>query len=202
MIEAIKPVPCTPKEINLINFWAKVNKDGPTMPHMNSQCWVWTATKVSGGYGHFGVARKLFLAHRVSWMIANGPIPTGLLACHHCDNPSCVNPSHLFLGTSLDNARDKEKKGRGNQARGYANGAYTKPERRPRGDAHGARLHPERMARGEKIGNSKLTAAQVMEIRVLRDAGGMTLTQLGARFGVDHTLISLIARRKIWKHLP
>lgn len=191
MKEATKPVPRAPKEIkltdlNLSSFWLKVDKSGPTMPHMDSPCWSWVAAKTRGGYGHFGVARKLFLAHRVAWTIANGPIPAGLLVCHRCDNPSCVNHSHLFLGTNLDNCQDKESKGRGNPARGDANGSHTKPERRPRGEVHG---------------KSKLNDAKVIQIRADYAAGGVTVRRLGLQFGVHYSAIGRIIRREMWQHV-
>lgn len=94
-------------------FWAKVDKSG--------DCWVWTAAVVGsrnpkykriGGYGAFGVGGKVRRAHRVSWELANGPIPDGALVCHSCDNRSCVRPSHLFIGDQSDNVHDMDAKGR------------------------------------------------------------------------------------------
>jgi hypothetical protein len=85
-------------------FWKYVNKtDG---------CWLWTGAIGGSGYGLLGVENRNVPAHRLSWQIHNGPIPDGLLVCHTCDNPPCVNPAHLWLGTNLDNARDKMAKGR------------------------------------------------------------------------------------------
>ncbi len=88
-------------------FWEKVDKT--TTPE---GCWLWTAAKVSnrGGsmYGWFDGRG----AHRVSWEIANGPIPIGIEVLHHCDNPLCVRPAHLFLGTQSDNLLDCVSKGR------------------------------------------------------------------------------------------
>lgn len=79
-------------------FWARVAQgDG---------CWEWQGLRDGNGYGLFGVANRNHGAHRASWEIANGPIPDGLMVRHDCDNPPCVRPDHLRLGTALDNARD------------------------------------------------------------------------------------------------
>lgn len=75
------------------------------------ECWIWNGCK-SKGYGLLRYKRKIFRAHRFVWSAVNGEIPNGKLVCHKCDVPSCVNPSHLFIGTDLDNALDKVKKGR------------------------------------------------------------------------------------------
>lgn len=87
-------------------FWKKVNK--------TKSCWLWTASKHEFGYGIIGEdhSRNTLKAHRVSWKLANGEIPPGLQVLHKCDNPSCVNPKHLFLGTQSDNVKDMSRKGR------------------------------------------------------------------------------------------
>lgn len=79
---------------------------------VTSHCWEWTGSKTDRGYGKIIVEKKQCKAHRVSWVIYNGEIPNDLHVCHHCDNPGCVNPVHLFLGTNNDNIQDKVKKGR------------------------------------------------------------------------------------------
>lgn len=90
-------------------FWEKVIKPS------EEACWGWRATKNNKGYGMIrrGPAKdSKLLAHRVSYEIQNGEIPDGLCVLHHCDNPICTNPRHLFLGTHQDNALDKVRKGR------------------------------------------------------------------------------------------
>jgi hypothetical protein len=75
-------------------------------------CWLWKASKNRKRYGQFQLKRKQMLAHRFVWMCFYGSIPETMQVCHKCDNPSCVNPSHLFLGTNRDNVRDRNAKGR------------------------------------------------------------------------------------------
>jgi len=75
-------------------------------------CWNFTGHKTADGYGKVNYRGKSMLAHRVSYLIVNGRLPADLLVCHRCDNPSCINPSHLFLGTDFDNTMDAIKKGR------------------------------------------------------------------------------------------
>ena len=99
---------------------------GMTMPIPECGCWVWTGNLVGSlGYGGLRVGNKTPRAHRVSWELFRGPIPAGMHVLHKCDVPSCVNPDHLFLGTHLENMRDKERKGRGNQPTGVRNAKTT-----------------------------------------------------------------------------
>src|SRR5262245_30204175 len=76
-------------------------------------CWVWMGnTMKKDGYGYLTINKQSWLAHRLSWVTFRGPIPDGLCVCHHCDNPPCINPDHLFLGTIRDNIHDALNKGR------------------------------------------------------------------------------------------
>lgn len=79
-----------------------------------SGCWIWTAGKWRGGYGQFNwtPGKQSMGAHRAAFLLHVGPIPDGLLVCHSCDVPACVNPSHLFLGSCSDNHKDRNEKGR------------------------------------------------------------------------------------------
>ena len=93
-------------------FWAKVDKNGPTMPHMQTPCWTWTAFRSRDGYGRFRLAGRALRAHRVAWELHHEFIPVGMGVLHKCDNPPCVRDDHLFLGTDADNAADMAAKGR------------------------------------------------------------------------------------------
>lgn len=155
------------------------------------ECWEWSGTRNNSGYGMFFFAptnvirSRSFIpcgAHRLSWILANGrSIDDGLFVCHRCDNRPCINPAHLFLGTALDNVRDAISKGRMPTAGVDRNYSY--------------------MARGEASGKSKLTEAQVREIRRLRAEEGLTRVELAARFGVSRTPIADILAGRTWRHV-
>lgn len=157
----------------LPRFWRKVDKT--TTP---DGCWTWKASCYPDGYGQFKIGNRNNRAPRVSFELAYGPIPAGLLVCHRCDNPLCVRPDHLFLGTVKENSLDMVAKGRA-------------PD--------GSTL-PRMM--GEDNPRAKLTAAQVSEIRSLHAAGGVTFTRLAVEYGVSSVLIAKIVHRDIWKSVP
>lgn len=144
-------------------FWDKVNI------RKLDDCWEWQGGK-RNNYGRFWFRDKDWMAHRASYTIIFGEIPEGMHVCHHCDNPPCVNPNHLFVGTNSDNLLDASRK--------FDNLAR-------RGEAHG---------------NSKLTSTEVEEIRELFGTGLYMKTELGKMFGVYDTLIGRIIRGEAWKH--
>jgi hypothetical protein len=93
-----------PAPFTIEKFWARVEK--------TDTCWIWRGPTNVHGYGRVGIHLRKQYAHRVAWTLTNGEVPAGLCLLHRCDNPPCVNPAHLFLGTRSDNAKDKVSKGR------------------------------------------------------------------------------------------
>jgi len=154
-----KPRSLTPKE----RFWSHVKKtDG---------CWLWTATK-AGAYGQTTVQGRSVPAHRHAWMIEHGAIPDGLLVLHKCDEPLCVRPEHLFLGSQSDNVRDAFNKGR-----------MAQPN-------HGQLI-------GERNGRAKLTSDQVRMVH----ASKKSAYQLAREMGVSAGAIRHIRHGRNWRHL-
>ena len=145
-------------------FWDKVDRKSA------DECWEWQAGAHVGEYGQFWLHGRMRLAHRIAWELEHGPIPDGMCILHACDNPNCVNPNHLRLGTVADNNEDRERKGRGR--------------------------YP--ILRGEKNGCSKLTRVQVHTIRHLYNTGDYTYRELGERFGIDYSLIGHIIHKRRW----
>ena len=148
----------------------KIEKRTKVLPN---GCWLWTAYKDKNGYGIMNMKSKNRKVHRVVWVINNGDIPEGFFVCHKCDNPSCINPDHLFLGTPNDNVQDMMNKGR------YKCGG--KPHY------------------GEKNGMSKLNEKDVLEIRGLRNK--KTHKALSKQYNVSVSCIQNIMLRKSWKHI-
>lgn len=147
-------------------FWAKVQK--------TASCWLWTGSIGTKGHGLFRPGSGLTGAHRFSWELHHGPVPAGQNVLHNCpggDNPACVNPAHLWLGTLSENNTDRHQKGRDNPAVGK--GHY----------------------------RAAFTEADIEAIRRRYAAGGVLQSQLAAEYGVNKHTIHCIIRRKTWKHL-
>ncbi len=149
-------------------FWSKVDKA--------SDCWMWTGF-LTNGYGHFWLNSRKIRAHRFSWILSNGDIPDGLIVCHHCDNPKCVNPSHLFLGTHSDNTQDCVRKGRNSKD------PYWLKE-----------------VKGSQKPNAKLSEAIVMEIRSRPAIRGYQKA-MAKQYMVSEQVIAGVLKRKIWTHV-
>lgn len=153
MAKSAKSIPEL-SESDKLRFYAKIDKNGPTQPHMETACWVWTGSRDNGGYGIFWITAGHFKSHRIAFVLAGGALEgENGYALHRCDYRSCVNPSHLKAGTYADNATDRELRGRSNNLRGDSHPARTNPERLSRGDAHYSRTNPEKLARGASHGS-------------------------------------------------
>lgn len=156
-------------------FWECVQKGEA------NECWLWTGERMLHPYTKAPTYGRFFIktgqhtgAHRVSWLIHHGELPPkGICVCHSCDNPPCVNPAHLFLGTHNDNMRDKVQKGR-------ANGGANKGE-----------INPEHILKTEQVKE----IIQLLKQKVPRKV-------LAAQYGVAYPTISCIAQGRTWKHIP
>ena len=148
-------------------------------------CWEWRGSRTARGYGRFSLGR-MSLAHRAAWHLFVGPIDAGLVVMHTCDNPPCVRPSHLRLGTMADNQGDMARKGRA--ASGDRNGSRLYPGRRRPGISHQL---------GEANGQAKLTAAVVREMRERR----MPVRDTAATYGISKAQASRILSGKRWPHV-
>lgn len=143
-----------------------------------SGCWEVEPTTGCKGYGQFAMDRKSMGTHRAAWILAHGPIPDGLWVLHHCDNPPCVNPAHLYLGDCHDNVRDRVVRGR---------------------NATGPKLSG--ITRGEQSPNAKLTDDAVRAMRLRHESGDITYAALGALFGVGRTVARGVVVGSGWKHV-
>lgn len=166
-------------------FWSKVAIGEP------DECWEWTGARSSNRYGVFQVRTRVAEgAHRIAWTLSNATDPSGDPVLHHCDNPPCCNPAHLYRGSALENMADKVRRGR-------------HVSRPPRGTAHR---------------DAKLTEADILEIRRryaaegrggrpgagngdFRPTGRLTMRALAREYGVDHTQILRAIRGEQWSHV-
>lgn len=162
---------------DFVRFWTKVKILGP------DDCWEWQAYRTPNGYGQFGIGSSVFLSSRIAWAMANGTPEFPLHVLHKCDNPPCVNPNHLFLGTHADNVADMFAKGRACV-----------------GEARKLAMHGK-VAYGEKHVAAKLTDEKVLLIRAMYASGGESHATLGRRFGVTGTCIQAVLERRNWKHI-
>ena len=138
-----------------------------------NDCWEWKGWLQKGGYGGLSYNGKILKAHRVSYEMYYAKPLEDLHCLHTCDNPSCINPLHLFAGTNLDNMRDKIQKNR----------CYTGNQK------------------GENNGASKLSKKQVLKIRELYKSGNYTTFKLGEMYNVNRSTISYIINNKTYKNL-
>lgn len=162
-------------------FWSKVVK----LP--GDWCWEWVAHRTRDGYGTFSRRGSSALAHRVAWEMANGLIPAGMCVCHRCDNPRCVRPSHLFLGTVADNNADRDAKGR--QAHGEKHRRLMQQVAAPP------------CLKGESNGQARLTDETVRRIREMR-LEGMSQEAIALSVGVSQPSVSRALRGLTWMHVP
>lgn len=161
-------------------FWSKIS-----ILEDEALCWEWRAFRNRDGYGRLTYGAEDWLAHRLAWILTKGEIPAGLGVLHRCDNPPCCNPSHLFLGDQLANAKDMKAKGRHSH-----------------GDTHHWHLRPETVRRGEGHSQGKLTEKAVIEIRLSYSTGRRTQQSLGDEFGVSREMIREVVLLRSWKHVP
>lgn len=183
---------------DISRFWRFVDKSG--------DCWIWTGSRAKGDYGSYFFQpeprkTRRVSAHRTAYAIEHGEAPGGdRCVLHRCDNPPCVNPAHLFLGTHDDNMDDMTAKGR--RPAGEAHYWCRHPEAILRGERHYMRRDPSKAARlrGEGNPQAKLTAGQIVEIRA-RVAAGAVQRRLAAEYGVSPATVCLVVSGKHWPHV-
>jgi hypothetical protein len=146
------------------SFWAKVN--------MLAGCWTWTGATNSAGYGHVSYGGRNYSTHRCAYEYTFGQLPNDLFVCHHCDNPPCVNPAHLYAGTPKDNTSDMYRRGRAGLLG----------------------------AEGSANSHALLTEAQVVEIRSVFAGGQKNPNQLADEYAVTVGTINALLRGKTWRN--
>ena len=177
-------------------FFSKTKRASEPRTGMATPCLEWQAAK-SNGYGRIGTdSKKTETASRLAWKLKHGDVPRELHVCHHCDNPSCVDVEHMFLGTDADNSADMVSKNR--QCKGERKSAIMK-----RVACRGERMREIARAnaiRGERNKWAKLTEDDVRTVFKLR-ANGLLMKDIGSSLGVKINCISRILSRKRWGHV-
>lgn len=177
-----------PKELprvtqsDIERFWKYVDKTPGQGPE--GECWGWIGAKTPRGYGvmEFSTPESV-RATRVAYFIQHGADPFPDLLLHHCDWPPCVRGTHIFTGDNKRNSDDAITRGQF-----------------PSGDRNGSRLHPERLPRGSEHHNTDLIEEQVVEMRELYAAGGISTRALAKKYGMDRSTVENIVTGKTWKH--
>ena len=165
-------------------------------------CWNWVRGKFTGGYGAISHNRKTIKAHRASYELHFGPIPKNLFVCHKCDNPSCVNPDHLFLGTASDNAKDMVSKGRNPDISGEKNPMFGRVGEKNHffGRTHSVKtkhLLSQRQL-GSKHAFSKLNENAALDIF---NRPGERICDLAKKHGVSNAAVWQVRNGYSWNHV-
>lgn len=166
-------------------FWARVDQRGI------DECWLWRLARDEYGYGRVRYHQREWHAHRLAWALVHGDPGTNCV-CHHCDNPPCCNPAHLFRGTHTDNMQDSTRKGRHpRNATSYL----------PEGAAHHFNAQPETRLCGERNGQHVLTEDEVRAV-LQRYVAGESAYRLAEAYGVVKGTIQFIVSGQTWQHVP